>query len=87
MNITLSSLNGRTTLNDNVYWRKIVSLIRGNIMSRCLSCNAILTEEEQDNVYAWDESIDLCFECLEETELSETSFPPNDWSYHEEDLC
>lgn len=38
-------------------------------MSVCLSCNVILTDVEIAQVYEWGESIELCEECLQDSEV------------------
>ena len=38
-------------------------------MSVCLSCNKPLTDEEIAQVYEWGEEIELCGECLQDSEV------------------
>ena len=38
-------------------------------MSVCLSCNKPLTDNELDVVYEWGEEIELCEECLQDSEV------------------
>lgn len=41
-------------------------------MCRCLSCNTILTNLELDIKYDWNESVQLCTECMENSEVFDT---------------
>lgn len=38
-------------------------------MSVCLSCNKPLSDSEMDAVYEWGEAIELCTECLQDSEV------------------